>query len=161
MIRDTGCYTFLPYSMRRSLHVPSAPGRTFGAVLCLIAVILLWAPVWASAWQTNGMACCSGGMCMAHGHSKTNQPPTQQAASGQSPMDCEHHGGSALANCSMSCCHESNPSLATAVIFLLPEAAIISRPTQAIAAPANFAPTEFVQSFEPLSPPPRVAFFSL
>ncbi len=76
-------------------------------------------------------------------------------------MHCEHHGGTGMTNCAMACCHESNPSLTTAVIFVLPDPASISQPARAMAAPANFAPTEFLQSFEPLSPPPRIALFSL
>ena len=46
--------------MRRSLHVPIAPGRTFGAWVCLaLAVVMLWAPMGAAAWhqlERNGSA---------------------------------------------------------------------------------------------------------
>jgi hypothetical protein len=76
-------------------------------------------------------------------------------------MDCEHHGGSAIANCSMSCSHESAPFLTTAVIFVLPDPVAISRPDTSTGGPATLSRTESIQSFEPLSPPPRIALFSL
>ncbi len=77
-------------------------------------------------------------------------------------MDCGHHpGGSGIAYCSMSCCHESSHSFLSAVIFVLPEPAIVSQPAQAMSAPVDFAPMEFVRSFEPLSPPPRASLISL
>jgi len=117
--------------------------------------------MWAAAWQADGMACCDGGMCAAHGHSKPNHSRPQQATHQDSPMDCEHHGGSGTATCSLSCCRESSPSLTSAMIFVLPAPTTVSQPAQAMAAPANFVPAEFVQSFEPLSPPPRLSLFSL
>jgi hypothetical protein len=76
-------------------------------------------------------------------------------------MDCEHYGGSAIANCSMSCSHESGPFLTTAVIFVLPDPVDIFRPDSSTGGPATLSQTEFVQSFEPPSPPPRIALFSL
>jgi hypothetical protein len=145
--------------MRRSLQVPCAPGRMFSAVVCLVAVVLLWGPLWASAW--HGMTCCNGGMCPIHGHSTPNQPRPQRTAPEKTPIECEHHGGIGLTNCSMSCSHESSPFLTTAVIFLLPDPVAISQPARAMAAPSNFSPAEFGQSFEPLSPPPRFVLFSL
>lgn len=147
--------------MRRSLHVPMVPGRMIEAILCLVAVILLWAPLWAATWQVGGMACCNGGMCPVHGHSTPNQPKPQSTKTEETPIDCEHHSGSGVANCSMSCCHQSSPSLTTAAIFVLPDPVGISQPASVMAGSSNFAPTEFSQSFEPLSPPPRIALFSL
>jgi hypothetical protein len=147
--------------MRRSLHVPIAPARTFGAWVCLVAVVMLWAPMGAAAWQANGMACCEGGMCVAHGHSKTNPAIPRQATPRESPMNCEHHGDSGVVNCSMTCGHDGSPSVTTAVIFVLPESAAIRGPARTLAAPTSFAPTAFVRSYDPLSPPPRTSHFSL
>ena len=40
--------------MNASLHPPIAPGRKFSASVCLLAALLLWAPLWAgfaSQWH--------------------------------------------------------------------------------------------------------------
>lgn len=147
--------------MRRSLHVPIAPGRTFEAWVCLVAVVMLWAPMGAAAWQANGMVCCEGGICVAHGHSRTNQPKPQETPPGESLMNCTHHGDSGIVNCSMSCGHNSSSSLATAVIFVLPVPGAISELSQVPEALTSFAPRTFVPSYDPLSPPPRTSHFSL
>jgi hypothetical protein len=147
--------------MKRSLHVPIAPGRKIGAWVCLAAVTLLWTPLWAAAWQVHGMECCDGGMCAAHGHSKPNHSRPQHRTRNQAPMNCEQHGLAEISSCSISCCQESNPSFAAAIIFVLPESAPLSQPALTKAARAYLAPTESVLSFEPLSPPPRSPLFSL
>jgi hypothetical protein len=147
--------------MKRLAYVPMAPGRVFGPWVCLVAVVMLWAPMWAVAWQTGGMACCNGNMCASHGHSKPDHPGSPQASPEGFPMNCERHGGSALPDCSMSCSRESSPPLATAVIFVLPGPAVLSQPGEDMVAPPKFVPTEFVPSFEPPSPPPRASLFSL
>ena len=151
--------------MRHSLHFPIAPGRKIGAWVCLSAALLLWSPLWAAAWQADGMPCCGSGLCPAHGHEKANQPASQQMEPARTPMECEHPSGSpkhgGTMNCSMSCCHENNVSLASAIIFVLPEPAILSQPAQSVAAPLARAPVEFVPSLKPLSPPPRGSLFSL
>ncbi len=145
--------------MKPLAYVRIAPGRVFGAWVCLAAVALLWAPVWAAAWQADGMACCYGNLCATHRHSKPNQGASQQAGSQQTPMNCEH--GNGLADCAMSCPHETSAPLAAAVIFVVPEPAVLSQPGRNVAAPAEFVATEFVPSFEPPSPPPRASLFSL
>lgn len=80
-------------------------------------------------------------------------------------MDCEHHnrgskGHSGMMNCWMSCCPESSHGFVAAVIFVLPETAAIALPMQTLDAPSEFASSEFVQAFEPPSPPPRTSFLS-
>jgi len=130
--------------------------------VCLLAVALLWTPLWATAWQTDGTDCCKGGMCMAHRHAKPDAGRSQQAGAGETPMDCGHHGRSGMANCSMACyCQEGIHILATPAIFVMPAPAIIGQPSEAATAASNFAPTEFVQSFPPPSPPPRRPLLSL
>ena len=74
-------------------------------------------------------------------------------------MDCDHHGGSSMANCSMSCCHESSHTLAPSAIFVMPGPITIEQPRKAMIEAGRLAPAEFVQSFEPLSPPPRTPLF--
>lgn len=142
--------------MKRTSRIFLTLQRTFGAWACLLAVVLFWAPFWAAAWQTQGMACCEGGMCAAHAHGKPNQSRPKQDSS----ASCEHQG-SGNPNCSMSCGQESSHSLTSAVIFVLPAPAIISQPALDTVASPSLAPAEFMQSFEPLAPPPRTSLLSL
>ena len=132
-----------------------------GAWVCLVAVALLWTPLWAMAWQTDGMDCCKGGMCMAHRHSKPEPARPQQNGAKETPMSCEHHGASGMSSCPMSCCPEKGHTLAAPAIFVMPEATAICLPSPTTTAPNNFAAHEFAQFFEPLSPPPRMPLFSL
>ena len=146
--------------MKTRRHVPIAPGKT-GAWVCLMAVMLLWAPLWAMACQPDGMDCCKGGMCMAHGHSNPNAAGSRQTGTEETPMQCGHHGATGMASCSMGCCNESSQNLTAPAIFVIPEPARIDQPLEVMRAAGNFAPTEFMQSFEPLSPPPRTFLLSL
>jgi hypothetical protein len=142
---------------------PTFPGRFARKVcasVCLMTMVLLWSPFWAAAWQAASMNCCEGGMCAAHSHSNQNKQ-TQETKSDDSPMTCEHHGGNRLSQCKMACCQESSQVVTAGVIFLLPDPASISEPQTAMDLTASFAPWEFPQSVEPLSPPPRVVLTSL
>jgi len=147
--------------MNGSLQVPIAPGRKMGAWVCLAAVLLLWSPLWAAAWQANGMDCCSSGMCAAHDQAKprsTNKNATTPAAS---PMDCGHesdgqtHAG--MTKCSLACCHDSNPAFAAAVVFVLPEPATLSQPAPSLSPVTKSSTMESVKSCEPPTPPPRIS----
>jgi hypothetical protein len=153
---------FAAFSMKEVVHVPIAPGRKMGAWVCLVAALLLWAPIWAMAFQASGMGCCTGGLCPAHGRHKANQATNQQSAPAETPMECEHHGDTGqqgAMKCSMSCCEESTDALMAAAIFILPETTAISVLTGSTVAPIELTPTEFMQSIRPPSPPPR--FFNV
>jgi hypothetical protein len=114
------------------------------------------------AWQANGMSCCEGGMCVAHRHSKTNQPMPREVPPAESPINCEHRGNNGIVvDCSMTCGHETSPSVTTGVIFVLPDSAAICEAAPALAAPVSFEPIALVPSYDPLSPPPRTSHFSL
>lgn len=146
--------------MRQSLHSPTALGRKLVALVCFLAVVLLWSPLWAAAWQANTMACCNDGLCPAHGKPASSIPEKQQSAA----QECEHQGGSQHTgnmNCSMSCCHETPVSFTTAILFLLPEPTILSQPAQSVATVSVLAASKCFQSLEPLAPPPRASFYSL
>src|SRR4029077_4710281 len=112
--------------------------------------------MWAAALQSNGLTCCSGSICPAHGHSKPSQRRPEKTSPVEVPMTCDHHGAGGLTDCAMSCSQASPSSLTSAVIFVLPEPAFVSAPAATIAAPAEFAPMEFAHLFEPPSPPPRI-----
>lgn len=151
--------------MNRLLHVPVAPGRKTAAWVCLLAVLFLWAPVWAMAVEASALGCCVDGFCgrTTHGHQKTSQAVTAHPAPAEAAMECEHHGGVTrnkvgAMKCSMSCCHESSNALAAAVLFILPRTAPISVPLGAAWASPELTATGPTQSIEPLSPPPRHLF---
>src|SRR6202007_2914182 len=69
--------------------------RSLAAWACLLATLLLHAPVVCFAWAARGMDCCTGELCPVaqHHHRKAS---TRDA-------DCGHSLG-ALPACSMSCC---------------------------------------------------------
>ena len=127
-----------------------------GAWVCLAAVMLLWTPLCATAWQSEGMACCDGKMCAARGHASGqrtsgNADVTQEST----PMDCGHEKQARLLACGMQCCHQAGPTFVAAVIFVMPERAKISAPAEASDAreQAQAVMTPFV--VQPPFPPPR------
>lgn len=132
-----------------------------GAWVCLVAVVLLWSPMWAAALHAETMSCCAGGKCMANSHEKVNSSLATDSTSNESQMNCDHGGTNRMANCSMSCCHESTPSFASALIFVLSEPAMLHVPLQNIGVTPNLTAIEFLQSLPPLSPPPRSSFFTI
>jgi hypothetical protein len=136
-------------------HIPIAPGKT-GAWVCLVAVMLLWTPLWATAWQSKGMACCDGQMCAAHGHAagegtSGNADVTQEST----PMDCGHGKHTGLAACERKCCHEAGATFVAAVIFVLPEQVGIFGPADVRDLREKAQPVIASFLFEPPSPPPR------
>ncbi len=158
---DAVCYTHLRYSMKRSIPPPIAARRVIGAWVCLVAAALLWSPMWAAAWQSNGMDCCNGGMCQAHRHPNPDRSGPRQTAPAEAPMNCAHQSGSGITSCSMSCCREGSTSLVTAVIFVLSAPSSLSRPAGSFTSSVSAAPSESVQSFQPPSPPPKILVISL
>ena len=143
-------------SMTKLHHVPIAPGRLMGAWVCLVAALLLWAPMWAIAWQARGMPCCTGNECPVRGHAGSKRVAKNvSAAQENAPMKCRRGSQAGLMECRMSCCQNQEQALVGAVIFVLPEATTIS-------VPSTFRTTEgkplvrvIAHLFEPPSPPPR------
>src|SRR5215469_3312592 len=148
-------------AMNRSLHVSVAARRKMAGWVCLLAVMLLWAPVWAMALEASAMGCCADGFCGRATHERqTNQAVKLHPATAETPMECEHQGGAArnkagAMKCSLSCCHEGSEALAAAVLFILPQTASISVPLGVAWTSPKLTATGFTQSIEPLSPPPR------
>ena len=149
--------------MIQSLHSPIAAGRKMGAWVCLLEVLLLWAPLGAAALEANGIGCCMAGFCARgpQGHQSGAQARPVQPAATETSMGCEHHGGATqnkpdAMKCSMSCCHETSTAMAAAIIFVLPATTSLSAPLGAAWASPELTATEFMQSIQPLSPPPRI-----
>ena len=147
--------------MKRMRRDSNAPGRKLVACVCLVAVILLWAPAWASALQAAGMACCDGAICPLHGHASKKSSGGESAAKDAPMAGCEHHGRKAAMDCSMACCHPADPVVTGAVAFVLPGVVGISAP-RLVSPPSHatdFSASSFV--FDPASPPPRTLLLSL
>src|SRR5229473_2277223 len=127
--------------------------RSIAASICLLMVVLLYAPLAGAAWSSYQSACCMSGQCKipAHHHQKTPAAPANH-------IDCGHggHEMSGMMACAMSCCHDSERSFFTSIAFVLPPA-VAAAPSTAISSPIELArPVNFLRSIEPLSPPPRI-----
>jgi hypothetical protein len=123
--------------------------RSISASICLLVVVLLYAPLVGAAWSLYQSSCCASGQCPipAHHHQKTPVAPANH-------MDCGHDMPGMMA-CAMSCCHDSDRSLVTSMAFVLPPSVAVATAT-AIKSPIELAkPLDFLRSIEPLSPPPR------
>ena len=123
--------------------------RSISASICLLMVVLLYAPLAGAAWSSRQMACCASGQCPipAHHHQKTPAAPANH-------MDCGHEMAGMTA-CSLSCCHDTDRSLVASMAFVLPPSAVAAEAT-IIKSPIELAkPLDFPRFIEPLSPPPR------
>lgn len=141
--------------MKRTLHVAIAPGRTVGAWACLLALALLWVPLWAAAWQVNGMSCCDGGMCAAHGHAGSKSGTKSHSARQENaPAECQHVPPG-MVTCQLSCCQSHDYPITSAVLFVLPEPMTISAAVDVKALELKSPLQAKAHLFEPPSPPPR------
>ena len=124
--------------------------RSISASICLLVVVLLYAPLAGAAWSSYQASCCTSDQCPITGHHHQKAPvvPANQ-------MDCGH-GMHGMMACSMSCCHDSERSMLSAVAFVLPSPAVV------VTLAGSKSPIEaaklldFLCSLEPLSPPPRL-----
>lgn len=129
---------------------PQNRWRSFFATLCLVAVVLLYAPLGGAAWALYSAACCkSGSQCPIHGHHHMQTPAGPEHA-----MDCGH-GMAGMTQYSMSCCQNPDRPAVASAIFILPAPVAVSVAAnfEPLIAPSGTQST--VSSFEPLSPPPR------
>jgi len=147
--------------MKKMRHDSNAPGRRLAACVCLVAVILLWAPAWASALQAAGMACCDGAMCPLHGHAPKKSSGDTNTAKDAPMAGCEHHGQKAAMACSMACCHPTDPVVTGAVVFVVPAAVTFSAPRTGGPPAPVFAHSAGSLDIDPGSPPPRNLRLSL
>ncbi len=125
--------------------------RKVCASICLLVVVLLYAPLAGAAWSSYKSACCTSDQCPIpeHHHHKSPAPPADH-------MNCGHDMAGMMA-CSMSCCHDSDRSAVTSIAFVLPPLMTIPS-SAAVKSPVQLAhPLDFARSIEPLSPPPRLA----
>ena len=147
--------------MKKMHHDSNAPGRRLGACVCLVALILLWAPAWASALQAAGVGCCDGAMCPLHGHRPKKSSGDANSVKDMPMAGCEHHAQKAAMDCSMACCHPKDPVVTGAVVFVLPSAVTTSVPLLIGASAPLLSASASSFVFDPASPPPRTALLSL
>src|SRR6266849_8587866 len=124
--------------------------RSFSASICLLMIALLYAPLAGAAWSSYQMACCTSGQCPipGHHHQKTPAAPANH-------LDCGHDMPGMMA-CSVSCCHDSERSMVSAVAFVLPSPVMVIAPAGSESPIKATKPLDFLRSLEPLSPPPRL-----
>jgi hypothetical protein len=147
--------------MKRTRHDSNAPGRKLGACVCLVALMLLWAPAWASALQAAGMGCCDGAMCPLHGHAPKKSSGDTNSAKDAPMAGCEHHGRKAAMDCTMGCCHPADPVVTGAIAFVLPSPVAISAPLLIGPPTPTLLTSASSFVFDPASPPPRTLPLSL
>ena len=147
--------------MKKMHHDSNAPGRRLGACVCLVALILLWAPAWASALQAAGVGCCDGAMCPLHGHAPKKSSSDANSTKDMPMAGCDQHRQKAAMDCSMACCHPKDPVVTGAVVFVLPSAVTTSVPLLIGASAPLLSASASSFVFDPASPPPRTALLSL
>lgn len=125
--------------------------RSLFATLCLLAVVLLHAPLGAAGWTLYSSACCNTtGQCPIHGHH--HQAPSR--ASSENPMECDHQMPG-MSMCKMSCCDHADRAAIAPVLFVLPPVVVVFAPSDANTLITSSSTRNELRSIEPLSPPPR------
>src|SRR3977135_2724228 len=96
--------------------------RLISASICLLVVVLLYAPLAGAAWSSYQASCCTTDQCpiTRHHHQKTPAAPANH-------MDCGQDMPG-LTTCSMPCCHDSERSTVSAVAFVLPSPVVAIAP---------------------------------
>jgi hypothetical protein len=149
--------------MKSSLHAVDVSGRRLAAAVCLLAVLVMWAPLWAAALSASGIGCCDGAMCPAHGHSPAkNGVPASAPAQSEQPMQCDHENhGDSMMNCGISCYHEQAHTFVASVQFVMPSPTVLLQPQQAVSSVRALEVAHVLSFFDPLAPPPRTVLLSL
>jgi hypothetical protein len=125
--------------------------RSFKATACLVAVVLLFAPLVGTAWSSYSGICCTSGQCPIKSHHHQHS-----SGASENPMDCGHEMPG-MAACSMSCCHNLDRAAVSPGLFLLPSPVTISGPSILKSPIDPLEPQNFLRSTKPLSPPPRTS----
>ena len=133
----------------------NAPGKNFGTCLCLLAVVLLWAPAWVAALQASKMACCTAGMCPLDGHVPKKSSGEEDGRRHTQTIDCSQHQRQAAMDCNAACCHTADPTVTGAVVFVLPAVMRITVPLFSGKAALSALPRADSLIYSPPSPPPR------
>ena len=122
--------------------------RSISASICLLVVVLLYAPLAGATLASYQSACCTSDQCpIPEHHQKSPAAPAEH-------MDCGHEMAGMMA-CTMSCCHDSDRSAVTSIAFVLPPVVALGASAVVKLLVKLSTPLDFPRSIEPLSPPPR------
>ena len=125
---------------------------SFNAYACLLAVALIYAQL-IGFWVGAG-ACCHSNYCPIRAHHHQMAPASNE----HHGMECEHDmaGMVGMANCSMSCCHDTLQAFVGPFVFVLQTVAKLQGLSN-VARVSEQPPTkDILHDRTPLSPPPRL-----
>jgi len=143
--------------LRRSQHMNRTRKCRFStrqrlsALVCLVALMLMYAQIASAAVMVITGTCCSGDQCPIHGNHQHSQKTDDP------PMDCAHgeHNMSTMDNCSLSCCQDSERPVVHAILFLLTPLSVSTSLASSSAIPFLCAITKISLAHAPLAPPPK------
>ena len=118
----------------------------FGVYVCLLATVLLQAPLAVAAWNLSSMSCCNGDHCPLHQHHHQKTQPLE--------MD-RGQASDEMTGCSMNCCQLPDKAALTALTFVLPGPGISTGGYVITGAIGILQSNELRSTREPLAPPPR------
>jgi hypothetical protein len=137
--------------MSRTRKCRFSTKQRLSALVCFVALMLMYAQIASAAVMVITGTCCSGDQCPIHGnhhHSpKTDDPP----------MDCGHgeHNMSTMDNCSLSCCHDSERPVVHGNLFLLTPLPVPTALASCSAIPFSSTISKISLAHAPLAPPPK------
>jgi len=130
--------------------------KSVAAIACLIALLLVYAPMATATLMAVTGACCTGDYCPIHG----NHHPSQKSDAQQNenaPMDCGHegHATSKMNSCSVSCCQTVEQIAVKVHVFLLTPLPITTSLATLCPAPIALNGSLVSPVFAPKAPPPK------
>jgi hypothetical protein len=135
--------------------------RFIGALACLLAIAVLYAPLAAAAFSPSAMACCTNGFCNIpkhHHKSKVVVNPDSASTHEAGHEDCGHNMAAnvtGMSDCSMDCCQTHETPAVGSVTFVMPPVFFAPTSMHVTRAAETARAIEIPRSIEPASPPPR------
>ncbi|MBV8515523.1 MAG: hypothetical protein JO260_09515 [Acidobacteria bacterium] len=133
--------------------------RVISALACLLAIVVLYAPLAAVAFSPSLMACCAKGFCnIPRHHHRSNAATHPDAGASASHEDCGRNMAAKTAgtsDCSMDCCHSHETPAVSSVTFLMPPVFFVPLSMHVARAAETVRAIEIPRAIEPASPPPR------
>lgn len=128
-----------------------------GALACLLAIAVLYAPLAAAALSPSLMACCTNGFCNIPKHHHKSAVATNPDSTA-SHEDCGHNMAGKMAgmsDCSMDCCQTHETPAVSSVTFVMPPVFFVAISMHVTRAAETVRVMEIPRAIEPASPPPR------
>jgi hypothetical protein len=133
--------------------------RLIGALACLLAIAVLYAPLAAAAFSPSLMACCTKGFCNIPKHHHKSNAASSQAPAAASHEDCGHNMAAnvtGMSDCSMDCCQTHETPAVSSVTFVMPPVFFVPLAMHVTRAVETVHTIEIPRAIEPASPPPRI-----